>query len=170
MTVWFTADHHFGHRNIIALCNRPFADVEEMDEALIDRWNAVVGAGDEVWHLGDFAYRCGPNRIAGIFERLRGSAIHLVRGSHDRTATLSLPWASVQHYAELVLAGRHLILFHYALCDWNRSRFGSLALHAHTYGRSHVTAGSCDVGVDGWDYKPVALDVILARIAGRSGG
>jgi calcineurin-like phosphoesterase family protein len=32
--VFFTADHHFGHRNIIGLCQRPFADIEEMDAAL----------------------------------------------------------------------------------------------------------------------------------------
>jgi len=26
-----------------------------MDAAITERWNAIVGAEDEVWHLGDFA-------------------------------------------------------------------------------------------------------------------
>jgi len=43
MTTWFTADLHLGHRNIIEYCNRPFADVDEMNRALIANWNQVVG-------------------------------------------------------------------------------------------------------------------------------
>jgi calcineurin-like phosphoesterase family protein len=52
--VWFTADHHFGHENIIKFCNRPFASAQEMDEAMIERWNSVVKPDDKVYHLGDF--------------------------------------------------------------------------------------------------------------------
>lgn len=164
MAVWFTADNHFGHRNIIALCGRPFTDVVEMDDAMVERWNAVVGPQDEVWHLGDFAHRCGPNHVNEIFGRLRGKAIHLVRGNHDRKATLGLPWTSVQYYAEIVLERRLLVLFHYAMRVWNRSHFGSLSLFAHTHGRLPGTAASCDVGVDVWDFRPVSLDEIVDRL------
>ena len=38
-TVFFTADPHFGHTNIIRYENRPFASAEEMDQELIRRWN-----------------------------------------------------------------------------------------------------------------------------------
>jgi calcineurin-like phosphoesterase family protein len=64
--VYFTADQHFGHAGIIGLCKRPFRSVEEMDEAMIANWNAVVGPDDEVWHLGDFAYRIKPARLTWI--------------------------------------------------------------------------------------------------------
>ena len=53
--IFFTADTHWGHRNIIRYCQRPFADVEEMNEALITNWNSTVGKDDIVFHLGDFA-------------------------------------------------------------------------------------------------------------------
>src|SRR5690606_36562794 len=52
--VWFTSDHHFGHANIIKFCNRPYADADEMDRALVEKWNDVVGPDDMVFHLGDF--------------------------------------------------------------------------------------------------------------------
>ncbi|MEJ7707010.1 MAG: hypothetical protein WKF82_06805 [Nocardioidaceae bacterium] len=55
MAVYFTSDTHFSHANIIRLCNRPFADVDEMDEAIIERWNATVTSADTVYHLGDVA-------------------------------------------------------------------------------------------------------------------
>ena len=41
--VFFTSDTHFYHANIINFCKRPFANVETMNEALIENWNAVVG-------------------------------------------------------------------------------------------------------------------------------
>jgi len=36
-SVWFTADFHLGHFNIIRYCHRPFASVEEMDNAICER-------------------------------------------------------------------------------------------------------------------------------------
>lgn len=164
MTLWFTADHNFGHANIIRFCRRPFAGLAEMDDAMVERWNATVGDRDEVWHLGDFGYRCGPNRLKEIFGSLQGQAIHLVRGNHDHKPTLNLPWTSVQHYAEIVTDGRMLVLFHYALRLWNRSHHGSLCLHGHGHGELPDTSTSCDVGVDAWDFRPVSLDEILARM------
>ncbi len=131
MTIWFTADHHFGHANIIRFCHRPFANVIEMDEAMVHRWNSAVSDDDEVWHLGGFGYRCGPNRLAEIFDQLRGRTKHLIRGNHDRQGTLGLPWTSVQYYAEITVDGQTLVLFHYALRVWNRCRLGSISLHGH---------------------------------------
>jgi calcineurin-like phosphoesterase family protein len=54
--IWFTSDTHFGHNNILKFCKRPWNTVEEMDEALINNWNAVVGTNDIVFHLGDFLH------------------------------------------------------------------------------------------------------------------
>lgn len=53
--IWFIADPHFSHANIIKYCHRPFADVNEMDATLVENWNAKVKKDDVVWCLGDFA-------------------------------------------------------------------------------------------------------------------
>ena len=52
--IFVTADDHFGHKNIVEFCDRPFFSVDEMDQTLIDNWNSVVSENDTVWHLSDF--------------------------------------------------------------------------------------------------------------------
>ena len=51
--IFFTSDTHFFHNNIIKYTNRPFKNVNEMNEELIKRWNSVVPKDGIVFHLGD---------------------------------------------------------------------------------------------------------------------
>ena len=59
--VWLVSDTHFGHANACVFRNsdgtkmRPWDDVNEMDEVMVDNWNRVVKPGDRVYHLGDVA-------------------------------------------------------------------------------------------------------------------
>ena len=68
--VFFTADTHFGHRNVIRFCDRPFETIEEMDETLIRNWNARVTGRDSVYILGDLFFRCEDPEA--ILSRLHG--------------------------------------------------------------------------------------------------
>ena len=54
MAIFFTSDTHFGHGGALGLYRRPFASVAAMNEAIIERWNEILGPDDEVWQLGDF--------------------------------------------------------------------------------------------------------------------
>ncbi|MEM9701635.1 MAG: metallophosphoesterase, partial [Planctomycetota bacterium] len=89
MQIFFTSDTHFGHANVIKNCDRPFADVGEMDEALIANWNAVVGPKDVVYHLGDFAFRA-KRKPREYLARLNGT-VHLVKGNHDEETLKDCP-------------------------------------------------------------------------------
>jgi calcineurin-like phosphoesterase family protein len=82
MTRFFISDTHFGHKNIIKYSNRPFRDVEHMDEMLVKNWNDRVGPTDVVYHLGDVAMGAS-ERWDNILKRLSGYKI-LVTGNHDR--------------------------------------------------------------------------------------
>lgn len=79
---FFTSDTHFWHKNIIGYSNRPFKDVQHMNETIIANWNSMVGPSDIVFHLGDVAL--GPwSEWAGTLARLNGYKI-LVVGNHER--------------------------------------------------------------------------------------
>lgn len=161
---FFTSDTHFGHRGVIRMCRRPFADAAEMDEMLIEAWNAVVRKGDTVWHLGDFALNTSAERCQELFGRLNGVK-HLIPGNHERPRHLELGWASPPEKLRTVhVEGRKLVLCHYGLRTWPGSWHGALHLYGHSHGALPGTARSLDVGVDCWAYRPVELAEILERM------
>lgn len=161
MTIFFTADHHFGHAGVIRMCGRPFSGVDEMNRQMIARWNAVVGPADEIWHLGDFAYKMPAADARGIWDALNGRK-HLIRGNHDKASVAEWGWESVQDLHEIAVDGRRVVLCHYPLAEWPGFYRDSIHLHGHVHGNRSV-AGAVDVGVDCWDFRPVTLDEILAR-------
>ena len=159
MAVYFTSDTHFGDHRTLNIHRRPFASVAEMDAALVAGWNAVVGADDEVWHLGDFARRAAdvPALLAGL-----NGAKHLLLGNNDPPEVAEMPgWASVGHYAELVEGGVALVLCHYPFRSWNGQHKGAVNLHGHSHGRLKPLPRQHDVGVDAWAFRPVELGEIL---------
>jgi calcineurin-like phosphoesterase family protein len=163
--VWFTADTHLGHANIIRHCARPWQTVAEMDAELIARWNAFVGRDDEVWHLGDFAYRSA-KAPADYLRRLNGRK-HLVWGNHDGDEIRKASgWASSQPYAEISVDGQRIVLLHYAMRVWDRSHHGALHFFGHSHGTLPGDQQSCDVGVDypEWGYRPVTLAEIQSHL------
>ena len=165
MASFFTADTHFGHGAARALYRRPFATVAAMDAAMETRWNEAVQPEDEVWHLGDFAV--GHRAPGALLERLHGRK-HLVCGNNDGPEVRALPgWASVGDYRELVVEGRALVLCHYAFRTWRDMGRGALNLHGHSHGRLVRQTRQFDVGVDVWDFRPVRLEVITARLGRR---
>lgn len=90
MKTYFSSDLHFCHANIIKFSGRPFEDVPDMNERLVERWNSTVGDDDTVWVLGDVAM----GQIAESLElcsRLNGNKI-LLCGNHDRA------WAGYQEH------------------------------------------------------------------------
>lgn len=165
MAVFFTSDTHFGHARILEHCRRPFANIDEHDEALIARWNAVVGPDDDVHHLGDFAYKCDPKRLAGIFKKLNGRK-HLTLGNHEKGPTLQQRWASEPvHYRDVTVDGQRIVLLHYSMRVWSSMRRGVIHLYGHSHGSLPGNRQSLDVGVDCWDFAPVSLEQIRARLA-----
>ncbi len=167
MALFFTSDHHFGHGGARGLFQRPFFSVAEMDAAMVARWNEVVGPRDRVWHLGDFAVRRPPARVAELLAALAGEK-HLITGNNDGAATVGAPgWASVQAYAEIELDGTLLVLCHYPLRSWHRMARGALDLHGHSHGRLTPLPRQVDVGVDLWEFRPVTLAEIRTHLQTR---
>ncbi len=162
MTIYFTSDTHFGDARRIRTDKRPFTSIEEHDAALIARWNEIVGADDDVWHLGDAAPHFDRAAVIKLLSTLRGRK-HLIIGNNDPSATTECAlWASTQHYAELEIDGQRLVLCHYPFRSWNKMGKGVIDLHGHSHGKLKELPRQYDVGVDVFDYRPVPLAKILA--------
>jgi calcineurin-like phosphoesterase family protein len=80
--IYFTADQHFGHFNIIKHCSRPFENSHEMDQLMIARWNERVKANDTVYIVGDLMFRASAHPSTYL-DKLNGKK-HLIVGNHDR--------------------------------------------------------------------------------------
>ena len=142
MDIHFTSDHHWGHAAARSFYRRPFSSLAEMDQVMMERWNAVVEPNDEVWHLGDFAVRQSAMRVAYLLNALNGRK-HLVVGNNDDAAVTDCDgWQSIQQYAELVIDGIRLVLCHYPFRTWRDMDKGSINLHGHSHGRLKPLAAS----------------------------
>ncbi len=166
--IFFTSDHHFGHTNIIKFSNRPFSNIEEMNEELIKRWNEKVSPDDEVYYVGDLALMSS-NKLKPILDRLNGK-IYLIKGNHEDAAIANasrFEW--IKDYYELKVKdvyahnGEQLIvLFHYAIKEWNASHYGTWHLYGHYHGTlfDDPLSRSIDIGVDCHNFYPISYEEV----------
>ncbi|MCT9001691.1 antitoxin Xre/MbcA/ParS toxin-binding domain-containing protein [Microbacterium memoriense] len=179
-----TSDHHFGHARISELAGRPFLTVDEMDAALIDRWNAAVPPDAVVLHLGDVAL--GPiDASVALTAQLNGRRL-LVPGNHDRVSWATQSRKAIERFAPIYEAAGWVILpeiiegtrrdhrvmaSHYPYRGDSQeidrhskhrpTDEGIPLLHGHTHSRDHGPDGNqFHVGVDAFEFRPVAMDVI----------
>lgn len=166
--IYFTSDTHYGHKNIITYCARPFRDVEDMTEQMVNNWNAIVQPDDLVYHLGDFSMGLQANAAEAVRQRLRGQII-LVRGNHDRSACLR-GFSTVMPHGKLRLAGRNLYLRHIPVEYGEPLPPGTdvhLCGHVHEKWKVKEWGGRppiINVGVDVWGYKPVTIHQLLSAL------
>lgn len=175
MTVNFTSDLHFNHRSIIDYCSRPWATVPDMNEGLIERWNAVVRPKDTTWVLGDFGFNGGSYEgydLLGIFLRLHGKK-NLVIGNHDEKnpKVLKLPWDLITPMATVRGENKmRAVACHYPMETWKYpERY--IMLHGHSHGTLQtVKPRRFDVGVDvpDWGYGPIAFETLWELAAGQA--
>lgn len=165
--LFFTADTHFGHSNIIKFCHRPFATVGEMDDCLIQNWNAVVPEDAVVFHLGDFCLD-SKERWKEIFRRLNGKEKYLIVGNHDeyRIAEGYDPgFTDIKEQMRIEVDGQPIVLNHTPLLDFE-SNVWQLFGHVHSGPLNYdnkalpllktLKPTQYDVGVDNNGYKPVS--------------
>jgi len=161
---WFTSDTHFGHANIIRYCKRPFATVEEMDEALIANINAKVKPDDRLYHLGDFAKQ----NISYYRNAINCKNVMIILGNHDRIRYESPLFSAVNDMfvvkTQIDGERKDIVLCHYALKVWNKSHYGAWHLYGHSHGDlpDDETAQAFDCGVDCHNYMPLNIHDVKA--------
>lgn len=150
MKTFVTSDLHFGHKNIMNFepVNRArFQRIEDMDGIMIKEWNDVVQAEDDVYILGDVAFR-SPADSAAILRQLNGF-LHLIPGNHDRknleheifrqcfyaihSDIYELDYQMPENPLFKGTGRERIVMCHYPIAEWNGCHRGAV----HFYGHLH---------------------------------
>lgn len=168
--LFFTADEHLGHANIIKYCKRPFSSLEEMTEIIVERHNKKVPRGGRVVHVGDMFWRTfGAENAGKVLDRLNGQH-HYVWGNHEEllesNPDVLYRFRSIGDRYRLSVPGYpQIICDHYAGRVWRNSHRGSWQLYGHSHGElPEVGALAFDVGVDCWNFEPVSIEEVAAKM------
>lgn len=169
MKLWFTADTHFGHENIIEFCHRPFRNLIQMNETMVSNWNERVDDDDTVIIIGDFCFRntAGGKKGEGTvsrakhyMERLNGQKV-FIRGNHDGNNSLNTKIISL----ELEIGGQLIQCIHNPV-DFDSGYGIVLCGHVHDFWEIRKWGGTylVNVGVDVWNFRPVDINEIMRRL------
>lgn len=186
-TTFLISDTHFGHEKTCTTFKRedgsalrPFASAEEMDEAMVSRWNARVRPGDKVYHLGDVVIN---RKFLHVLSRLNGDKV-LIRGNHDifKLADYTAYFRDVRGYD----VKNGMILSHIPVHVESLGRFG-VNIHGHLHANRVMRMRGVDVKtgnplysneidpryhcvcVEHTDYAPISLEEVYDRIRSEGG-
>lgn len=184
--IWFSADLHLAHTNIIGYCNRPFDNIHHMYHGLLERWNNLVAPEDTVWVLGDLAMGIRSETVPS-FSAFNGRKV-LIAGNHDNIWGGN-PRLTEQNYAEVLdlyttlagiesvydsgktLIGSETVLlshFPYEEDERHKERYaefrpkneGLWLVHGHVHDLYRQRGRQINVGVDAWNMEPVHIESI----------
>lgn len=153
--IFIISDTHFGHESIIKFCDRPFATVKEMNEAMVDNWNKVIEKDDLVYHLGDVYF--GYPELAGYYLAALKGRKRLVLGNHDHPNDPIL----TKHFEKIEMWYRkgNTIMTHVPMHEetWEIKDQKRLNLHGHTHLLKMTSPQFINVSVEHIAYTPKKL-------------
>lgn len=175
---YFISDQHWGHGAIIHMEHRPFSNVQEMNESMIEAWNSVVTKDDEVYHLGDVAYKMNPTQLNSILSRLNGK-IYLIHGNHDKPKQLKhswdrFEWVKSEFNFEYEYEGAvyKFVLYHFPIYSWDQMWRGSIHVCGHSHMNSNDFFDNCpariiNVSCELLDYKPISIVEVIEKMRNK---
>lgn len=178
--IWLTSDWHFNHDREFIWKARGFSSVQEMNEAIIQRHNALVRPDDDVYILGDSSLGGGDEQVLAtnkaLIERLNGR-LHIIRGNHDTDRRVAM-YESCKNvvgpvlYADMLhYKGYHFYLSHFPTLTSNLEKESLKQCTCNLFGHTHQTTNfhldmpfMYHVGVDSHNCEPVLLDNIIEEM------
>lgn len=180
--IYFTSDTHFGHSKVIEYCDRPFKDVYEMNEKLIENWNSVVKPNDIVFHLGDLFFG-GDKVFESFIHRLNGKK-YLCLGNHDFKNFKEKYYQYFEDVNEqyyIKIDEQYIYLNHFPFLTYGGILWDQPAwqLFGHIHSKNNISSEDnrvmktllpiqYDVGVDNNNYTPISYkdvkNIILNKL------
>lgn len=166
---YYISDTHFYHKNAIKFGNRPFLDVEEMNNTLIENWNKTVKTKDEIYILGDLIFYTNRDNTDNLINTLNGRK-HLIIGNHDdkiKKEKFAHHFESVNQILEIEDKGKFIVLCHYPMAIWNKQHHHALHFygHIHTFDLDHKAILSIpeayNVSADVLELTPRTMEEVI---------
>ena len=135
---YYISDLHLFHENVIKFDNRPFDNMQEMQEVIKSKWNAKINNGDTVYLLGDVAMRGTQEELIALVATLRGKKV-LIKGNHDDLSDYRYKqlFDEICDYKEITDSCKgkayNLVLCHYPIFSWKKMGHGTILLYGHTH-------------------------------------
>ena len=136
MANYFISDLHFGHKNVLSFDDRPWTNIEDHDNFIIQNWNDTVSYEDDVYILGDVSWH-NATKTNEIFKQLNGTK-HLIIGNHDgkllKNREFQQQFQEICYYKELPYTeNKIIVLCHYPIPCFNKHYYGSYHLYGHVH-------------------------------------
>lgn len=162
--LFFTADLHFHHHHIINFCNRPYKNVDEMNESIIENWNNKIPKTGTTFILGDVTWQA-LQTTEHLLDQLNGKKI-LITGNHDKQSIVSYFEESYDMLGITITDEKeykkyYVHLCHFPLAEWDRFFHGSYHLHGHQHKSKDmriVQKNKLDVGLDSNNMIPYSWE------------
>lgn len=171
--IYYIADTHFGHANVIKHDNRPFDSVDEMDRVLIENWNNRVNKTDEIYIIGDLQFRT--HKQADYYLKQLNGRKHLIIGNHDtqllKDTEVKKYFVEINQMSFVLDNERRVIMCHYPLVEWNGFFRGAYHIYGHVHNNKENRANKIMSNIDRAlnagcmlnDYMPVTLDELIVN-------
>ena len=161
--IWFSSDTHFSHSNILKYCNRPYSNVEEMDDLIFKNFRSCLKKGDTLFFLGDLTF--DKMKAVEFFDMLEsiGVVCTFIFGNHDHKRVRSVVKKrcfNTSNMLDIEVEGIPMTLSHYAMRVWNKSHYGAWNLFGHSHGTLESIGKQLDVGVDSNGFKPISFEQV----------
>jgi calcineurin-like phosphoesterase family protein len=190
MDRWYISDHHLAHYNILEYGKRPFANLQEMHEALLTYHNEIVKPNDHCSFLGDVTlWRGGVYQKQRFTEEIKkyNGHLRLYLGNHDHWNADFYRLAGFEKVYATWRCEEGFISSHFPLHPRSLST-ATANVHGHIHQNPDYEPvifeewkrenGSViprkvvpyiNVSVEAVNYRPVHMDAILARIKEANG-
>lgn len=181
--IWITSDWHFNHNKSFLYEPRGFSNIEDMNNAIIDKHNSLVSLNDEVYVLGDLCLGGSENNKNNkiLLEQLNGN-IHVIIGNHctpnrvEMYKTCNNIKEIIGYAGMLIYKKYHFYLSHYPTLTSNldldkplKARIINLCGHSHTQNRwndwDKGLIYHCEM--EAHNCYPVLLDDIINQVKNK---
>lgn len=157
VNIYFMGDLHYNHENVLKFDNRPFKNVSEMNNFLVNELKTKLTENDILFDLGDMFWKTEESIIRNFIDEIPTKNIYKILGNHDNENlfkySLCNKFKALGDLFDVNIKymekNYSIVLSHFPILSWRGKAYGSINLHAHCHGNiDEFNNSSSDLRVD----------------------